>query len=487
MTLRRLIGVLLLTASTSSGSAVGISAQSAHYWGSQFGNESVLLSGTVIGSVTDLGAVFYNPARLLYMDAPAFVVSAKVYEWTSIRVEDGLGAGEDLDQTTFGGAPGFLGGTFTLPFLEGHQFAYGFLTRERGGFDYFLRDESSGDLIDFLPGDDHFVGFVDVESELKDDWIGLSWAYPLSERLSLGATGFYFNRSSGRLVNVDLRAIGEAQDAAGIQGERSYRVNDQGLLGKFGIAWQGESLSLGLTTTTPYWSALSSGSIRYENFQTGIPTDDGGTFENILESSVQTDLSVEWKTPWAVGIGLGWRSGKWLLHAAAEYFSDVPRHTLIQADPVPGQSTGEPIDFTVVEERSAVLNGGVGARWTRSENFAAFASIATNFSAAPDSAIRITRLEPVSNHTALQMDFILLGGGISFHTKWADLTIGATWQASNEPARRLLNLPDEDATEPDGDRATVKIDQWRFLFGFSFPFAEDLGAGLGGGEAETSR
>ncbi len=141
----------------------------------------------------------------------------------------------------------------------------------------------------------------------------------------------------------------------------------------------------------------------------------------------------------------------------------------------------------MVEEREAVLNGGVGARWSKSENFAAFASIATNFSAAPDSAIRITRLEPVSNHTALQMDFVLLGGGVSFHTRWADLTIGATWQASSEPAQRLLNLPDEGEPDPGSDLATVKVDQWRFLFGFSFPFAEDLGAGLGGGESKEQR
>ncbi len=485
--MRLLVGSLLIGTTLWAGSAEAASAQSAHYWGNQFGNESVLLNGTVIGSVTDLGAVFYNPARLPYMDAPAFVVSAKLYEWTSLRPEDGLGQGEDLNQTTFGGAPGFLGGTFTLPFLEGHQFAYGFLTRERGRIDYFLRSESSGDLIDFLPGDDHFVGFIDLETELKDDWIGLSWAYPLSERWSVGATGFYYNRSTGRLVGLDLRAIGEAQDAAAIQVERAYRVNDQGLLGKFGIARQGDKVSWGLTATTPYWSVLSSGSVRYENFQTGIPSDDGTSWDNVLESTVQTDLPVEWRTPWSVGTGLGWRSGKWLFHAAAEYFSDVSRHTLIQADPVPGQSTEEPIDFTVVEERKAVLNGGIGARWTKSETFAAFASIATNFSAAPDSAIRLTRLEPVSNHTVLQMDFILLGGGVSFHTSWADLTIGATWQASSEPARRLLNLPTEEEPEPGSDLATVKIDQWRFLFGFSFPFAEDLGSGLGGGESEEPK
>jgi hypothetical protein len=461
---------LLVLAALLSLHAAPASAQSAHYWGAQFGNESVLLNGTVIGSVNDLGAVFYNPARLLHMDTPAFVVSAKLYERTSIRVEDGLGEGEDLSQTTFGGAPGFLGGTFTIPFLQGHQFAYGLLTRDRGNFNYFLRDESSGELIDFLPGEDDFIGFIEIGNEFKNDWAGLSWAYSLSEQWSVGATGFYYNRSAGKIVDLDLRAINETHDAAGLQAERAYRISDQGFVGKLGLAWQDEALSIGLTATTPYWSVLRSGTVRYETFQIGIPGDDGTTVDNILESSVQTDLPVEWKMPWAIGAGLGWTKGKWLFHGAAEYFSDVPRYTILRADPVLGQSTGQPLDFSIVDERQAVVNGGVGARWRRSESFSAFASVATNFSAAPDSIVRITRFEPTASHTGLQMDFVLLGGGLSFGTRWADLTLGATWQASSEPARRLLNLPDEGDVEPESDRATVRVDQWRFLFGFAFPF-----------------
>lgn len=448
-----------------------LSAQIGHYWGSQFGNESVLLNGAVIGSVTDLGAVYYNPARLLHLQSPAFVVSAKLYERTTVRVNDGLGEGENLSQTSFGGAPGFLGGTFTIPFLEKHQFAYGLLTRDRGRVSYFLREVRSGDLIDFLPGQDDFVGFISYDNDFKDDWMGLAWAYPLSERWSLGATAFYYNRSFSQTVDLDLRAIGDTGEAATIQVERAYRVNDQGILGKLGIAWSGESFSWGATATTPYWRVKGDGSVRFENFQVGVPGADGVTDDNILESTVQTGLPMAWKTPWSVGTGVGWTLGRWILHGATEYFSAVPAHTVIRADPVPGQSTDEPIDFAVVEERKAVINGGVGVRWTRSETFSAFASVATNFSAAPDSVVRFTDLDAVTNHTSLQMDFLLLGGGASFHTRWADLTLGATWQGSSQPARRILNLPEE-GEEPDEGLAKIIIQQWRFLFGFSLPFGQ---------------
>ena len=204
-----------------------------------------------------------------------------------------------------------------------------------------------------------------------------------------------------------------------MQVERAYRVNDQGILGKLGVAWQGESLSWGATVTTPYWSVVGDGSVRFENFQVGIPGADGVTDDNVLESTVQTGLPMRWKTPWSVGTGVGWTLGRWLLHGAAEYYAAVPSHVVLEADPVPGQSTGEPIAFAVVEERKAVVNGGVGARWAPSTNFSAFASVATNFSAAPDSVVRFTRLEDFTSQTSLQMDLLLLGGGASFHTRWA--------------------------------------------------------------------
>jgi hypothetical protein len=453
------------------GYATPSAAQSSHYWGNQFGSESVLLNGTVIGSVTDIGAVYYNPARILRRASPAFAVSAKIYDWTSVRIENGLGAGNDLARTTFGSAPGFLGGTFTLPFLEGHQFAYAMLSRNRDQVEYSVREQRSGDLYDFLPGaEDHFVGVVDIRTDFKEDWIGVAWAYPLSEAWSVGATGFYFNRSAGRTLGLDLRGIAETLDAAALRVERAYNVGDQGLLAKVGVAWEGESVSWGLTATTPYWRMIGNGSLLYEHFQTGVPGDEGPTSANVLESTAQDDLTPDWRTPWSVGIGVGWTTGDWLLQSSVEYFSAVSAHRVLEADPVLGQSTGEPIEFTVSEERKSVFNGGLGVRWSPSESLSAFASAATNFSSAPDSVVRFTRLEPTVSHTSLRMDFLLLGGGVSVETRWADLTLGATWQGSSESIRRILNLPEE-GEEPEGEEAKLLIRHMRLMFGFSIPFS----------------
>lgn len=451
----------------------------AHYWGDHFGNESVLLNGAVIGSVTDPGAAFYNPARLLHQTSPAFVASARLYEWNLIRIKDGLGDGMDLEQSRFGGAPGFFVGTFTLPFLENDYFAYAFLTRSRAGTSFYVRDERDGELFDFLAGDDTYIGHIEYGLNFSDDWVGLSWAREVADSWSVGASLFWYERSFRREASLDLYAINDALDAGTLAVERSYSVRDKGFVPKFGVAWRGGRFSAGASATLPYLSVSDKGSLRYENIGIGVPGAGGTTVENFLESASQSKLPVEWRTPWSVGVGVGWSSGPWQLHTAAEYFARVGRHTVLEAGPALGQSTGDPIQYTVLEERKPVLNGGGGVRWTSRGSMSLFASVVTNFSAAPDSVVEFTELRPVVDHTSDQMNFLLFGGGVSVSTRWADLTLGATWQASSQPTTRLAGFPGDPANGA-GDFATLKYDQWRFLVGLSIPLVEERLGSLSG-------
>jgi hypothetical protein len=284
------------------------------------------------------------------------------------------------------------------------------------------------------------------------------------------------------VANFDLKAINEVLEAQALEVDRSYSLRDKGLVGKVGLAWRRGAWSVGLSTTLPYWAISAKGTIRYENFALALSDSVGDPIDNVLESSLQGGRPVEWKTPWAFGAGVGWTTGAWQLHAAAEYYDAVPRHLLMESsDTVFGQSTGQPIEYSVFEEREAVLNGGIGLRWSSSDEVSIFASVVTNNSAAPDNVIPFTDLAPVVSHTSQKMDFVLYGGGVSFHTRWADLTLGATWQASKERQSRNFDFPDDSPSEAqDEGIATLKLDQWRFLIGFSIPFVDQL-PGIGRG------
>ena len=65
--------------------------QDTHYWTEQYGARSMLLSGSVIGSVNDMSAVFYNPGALGYLIKPELVLSASAYQIRQLKVKDGGG------------------------------------------------------------------------------------------------------------------------------------------------------------------------------------------------------------------------------------------------------------------------------------------------------------------------------------------------------------------------------------------------------------
>ena len=465
--------------------ALPASAQS-HYWSDHFGNESILLSGAVIGSVTDGGAVFYNPARLVHQEDPVLLSGAKAYEWTKTRVTDGLGPGEDLQTSGFRGVPGFAVGSFAIPGLQGHQFAYGILTRQRGRVGFTVRDERI-DVVPDLPGNDLFVGFTDFSTEYRDDWMGVSWAHAMGQDLSIGASLFYFDREFSRGAVVDFRAVDDLGNAATLQIERTYQAKDWGLVGKLGLAWRRDRLSAGLSVTLPYWSIAGKGTVRFDDFSVGIP-DSSGTGSSELVSLQQGGLPLDWRTPWSVGAGVGWSTGPWQLHAAAEYFAGVSRHVLLQTDADGDQiSVGVPVDYAVVDERKAVLNGGLGVRWAGSDRIALFGSVASNLSAAPDSLVEFTRLDTLVSHTSLEIDYVLVGGGISLRTRWADFTLGATWQGGRDAMPTAVVLPNGRPPVDEGE-AVVHLTQWRFLAGVSIPMLDELlGGVLGRGSRDAAK
>jgi len=239
-------------------------------------------------------------------------------------------------------------------------------------------------------------------------------------------------------------------------------------------------VSIGLTATLPYWRVLSEGAVRFDNFRVA-PPDSTGAVGSDLRSLYQTGLTVDWKTPWAVGAGAGWTTGDWQLHVATEYYAAVPRHTVLQTEPSGSQvSTGGSIEYTVVDERRPVLNTAVGARWNGSDRISLYGSVATNLSSVPDSVVDFTQLASTVNQTTHETNFVLLGLGVSVRTSWTDFTLGTTWQGGSDDQPRVASLP---GSSPGGEPGDAMLDyqQWRFLAGFTIPSLGDLVDNVTGG------
>jgi len=450
--------------------------QVANHWTEQFGNRSMLLSGAVIGSVSDLGLVFYNPARLAMIEKPAFVVTAKAYQWDRARLENGLGEGVDLKDSKFGGAPTLASGAFDVPFLKGHRFAYAFLTRKREETDVFVRTERTGDLLTQFPGEEFFSGAVDISGVMKEEWMGVTWAHTLGQHWGLGLSSFYYNLQRKSHYGLDLAALTEASQVLTLSVDRMFGYQDQGVLWKAGLAGVFHPVSVGLTVTSPRVSVLASGRVQYQDRFSGGGPDSPIEREDRLVTSVQSGLPASTRSPWAVGAGMGVAWGRATLHLAGEWYSSVPKYVVTEARPFEGQSTGETMEYRVVEELESIINGAVGIEWHRGENLSLFGSVASNQSAAPrERASFFQALDEVST-TQTRVNYPQAAGGFVISTSYIDLTLGGSYSWAKDRMARPLNLPDGDDDPIVGGEETARylISRWRFLLGFSFPFADDL-------------
>jgi hypothetical protein len=165
----------------------------------------------------------------------------------------------------------------------------------------------------------------------------------------------------------------------------------------------------------------------------------------------------------------------------------VDRYAVLLSEPFVGQSTGDTLQYTISGQAESVLNLGLGVEYRWSETFSAFGSVATDNSSAPREKNDISVGELEIDDKVFGGDFVILAGGVDLKTRWADLTIGATYAGSSQEVSQFVDFPNEDepdsGIDPEGNTSRLNYSKWRFLLGFSIPFAGEI-AGRVSGEDE---
>jgi len=450
--------------------------QDGHYWSENYGNKSMLLSGTVNASVADLGAVFYNPGRLGQIDNPAFVIDAKVYEWMTIKIEDGINDGVDLSKSNFGGAPSLAAGTFKVPFLKNHKFAYSFLTRSRTQADFFIRVEKEGDIVEAIPGNEKFNGKLNFNTTFKEEWMGLTWSPPISNKFSIGLSNFVSTINRSASLSLNMNALDENSKVASLSTDRKFGFNINGLIWKLGMAMDLSPIRLGMTVTTPRVNLKNKGSTLFEDYLIGVDTTGDGNTNDAYIFNIQNNLHTTYHTPWAIGFGAGIHFKKGVIHLSAEWYDKVPQYKIMETNPFVAQSSGDTLSFTLVDELDPVLNFGVGIELKLSDKNSFYASVSTDYSAVTTNITGFAELDKKANNSVFQADFYQFGGGFSTELKWIEVTLGATYTGASQQINRPINFPDEgdDPVFDSGNTSTLLFRQWKFILGFSIPFADKM-------------
>lgn len=426
-------------------------AQDAHYWTLQYGPRSSLLGGAVIGSVDDVSGTFYNPGAVARATDLAFAVSADVFEYTRIALEDGGGNGVDLGTAKSGLRPSLVAGTITKDlFGNGGVLAYSALTRSRGTQDLAGALLLSGDDIPPELDRDDIVGGVDLTGRFNDFWGGLTFSQGLGDRIGLGVSWYGAVRSQTRqrqaiaqFVGTDGSGLSEIDNVSGKY--TAFRT-----LFKFGGFFDLGAVTGGITLTTPSIHITGNG-------QLGVIQSTIGADTTALLAGIQTDLPAEYKSPLSVGGGLAWRLGPARIHGSLEWFDKIAPYVAIQGDSLYAQEPeGEGFILDAVHEQTEALNWGLGLEYTLSDTFTGYLSYFVDSSTLDDDIER-------AGLSIIPIDISTITVGTDFVVRSARLTLGIGYGWGSEVDSELTDLLKE---EKEDFEATYAYRSIKLLFGF---------------------
>ena len=446
-------------------------AQDGHYWTQQYGTRSKLLGGVVIGGVEDLGATYYNPARIAMTENPEFLLSSKVYELITTTTEEGIVEGERLSVSNFGAAPNLLAGSFNIKKLPDHRFAYSLLTRQNTDFGTIIRSGRSFDVLEQSLGDEFLAGEVTSSQKLNEEWIGLSWSYALNQRFSVGLTNYVVIRNQETAFRVLLEALNDQGITASAIRLNEFNYSTTSLLWKAGFAIDFSPFRAGLTVTTPRFQLSGNGDRFFDSFNSGGSIDNEGGWEDVLIANQQNDLDAEYNSPLSIGLGASYDIGRGKIHFSLEWFDKVDRFEVISPESFTGQSTNETFRLPVIEELESILNYGFGLEYTFTEKFSVYGGFTTDFTALPDEITGLGSFSDETNASIANWNLYHISGGASFTIKQKfDIVLGVANAFANKTIPILIDLPEDETSGPVFDRSettNLNYSRWTFVLGFS--------------------
>jgi hypothetical protein len=446
-------------------------AQDAQYWTNDYGNRARLLGGAMVGSASDLSAVYYNPGRLALVESPEAFLTGYVFNYDYLKVQNEFETGrkdEGLTSSRFNAVAALIAGELRFGFLGDSRLAYSFMNRHN--FDIRLTDEVVLDesQLEPFPGLDLLSGSVGYETRLSEYWAGLTWAKPLGGGFGLGISTYVSVRSQRARGNLDLQELNDVNEATAYSRLRDYNYDSWRVLPKIGLGWETEPWSLGITITTPGVKLWGSGNEAYSETLVGQTERPDGTLPTRIAIDTQSDIPSTYNSPWAIAFGAAYLfSSDTRAHFSAEWFSRNDR-TILDAEPFIPQTGGEPIDPSVYLAMKPVLNVGIGVEHEVDETLTAYGSFRTDFSGATD---------PTPTETTFAIwDLFHLGAGVQATVGRSDFTLGLIYAHGSETRDNPLQPGWDDADSGLlAEETKYSFSRLTLLLGFQLAFAPDLG------------
>jgi hypothetical protein len=401
--------------------AVPAAAQDANYWSTAYGTRSQLLGGVVTGSPGDISSTFYNPGAFALSGAAELLLAGSAYQYQRVAVDDGSGPGKTLVSASFVTVPSLFAGE--IPILDHDRLAYAFLTRASMDMEMNSRRTTGVEPIAPIPNSVFAAGEIQLKQDFSESWYGLTWAHKLSPTLGFGVSPFVVVRGQRTRIALLLEGRNASDQASVLSQSREFDYLHWSMLARFGLFGVRDSLTYGLTLTTPNAGLFGGGST---NFNSTL-VDQGGTIGNIMGASYADDVKAKYHAPLGAGAGASYGFGATRVHAAIDWNAEVPRYTVMEAPEfqIHKPSGDSTVKVVISDRRDAVFNWGVGLEHRFGATVSGFASYHTDLSA------RKQGETPSASVTAWDLNDV--AAGVTWHVWRSDLALGLAAAFGNQP------------------------------------------------------
>ena len=451
---RSLLPAVMLVA----GLATSTAALDANYWTEKYGTRSLLLSGAVIGSVTDLSSTFYNPGAYALTDTSGFLLTVKALEFSSLELEGEGGLASKLDDSRSGLLPSFLAGRLPFHISTNSWLAYSVFTSVRQQADITGRTLLSRDVLPAQPGDETLAGEVRFEQDLDETWGGITWSARLGPRLGVGLSSYVVVRNQRFRRQVIAQALAADSVAAATVDLAGFEYQNGRLVWKAGVLFGAGPVNVGLTATTPGVNLWGSGSAGVDKMRIGQGAGRGDEFA----VTSQEDAGSRYESPPSLGGGVEIPLSRTTVYLSGEWFDAVEGFEVIDVDDFVAQGSGELVRVPIRQTLRRVVNWAVGIDRQFSPRTTGYLSFGTDYSGNPDGQ---------SDVSFSTWDAYLVTVGAAFRVLKADFTLGVAYAFGSNEASSVANF--DGANVGNGLVGTptateIRYRSLRFIFGFEF-------------------
>jgi len=453
-------------------------AQDTHYWTQQFGTESALLSGAVVGGNNDNTMIYYNPGALGFLDNSSISVNANAYRIENIKIENALGEKADFKSSQLGSVPLLTGGMINTKDKR-WKIGYSFMSPVQFNFKGIARKDGYFDLVDDIesPGKEEFVGESGVSSKLSEILIILGAARQLNENWSVGLSNLFTVRSNSYLRNFSSYAFLNNPDNTMISAQLTQNVDYYNVryAAKVGIAYKKDKWRAGLTVTTPSINIMGVGTVAANISAYNLKILDDNRITAVATDR-QSELKTKFKSPLSISAGLNYNGDRSRYGISVQYYASIGMYDIMDVQPSTfvrpadlAPELGSDEFMNVRAAAKSVINVAIGYEYLLKENISLYFSARSDMSYY-DNDLTDTR---GIRTTISSWDIYHFASGVTFNRKQSSLSLGllySTGGTSNYEQNGNTNPDDLSFIEGATTITNANYNSIGLLLGYTFFF-----------------